>query len=736
MMALFLLKLCLALFEIIESVGKMEEVKLKKELKLKEDFTPPSYEEWKAKAEADLKGAPFEKKLLTKTYEGITLKPLYTKKDISNLPFVNSTPGFSKYARGSKAAGYISDHWQIAQSIPYGLAEDFNSAVKDDLARGLTTVLLPLDKATRFNLDADYARVGEVGKDGVSISAYKSLSRALSGIELEKYPLYIEAGFSSLPIMLLFHSVLKNENRDFGKLKGGITSDPVEFLMEYGELPVALENIYDEIAETVNITMENNPLFKTIGVSTYYLNNSGASAVQEIAVALSAAVEYINALTERGIEVQTIVDQMKFKFGVGAFYFMEVAKLRAFKMLWNVVLNEYNADSEAFIHAKTTRFNQTKYDPYVNMLRTTTEAFSAVLGGVDILETNPFDEILGEPEEFGRRIARNTQIILSEESHLDKLIDPAGGSFYVESLTNEVAEKSWNLFKIIESEGGIIEALKNGFLQSELRNLVEKRKADISKRKSVLVGTNKYANPKETKLEKHPVDYEAIYKKRADYLRKFRTGEENGTHQEVLAKLQQLVDYKSGSLLDIAVDAYLCGATLGEVARALRITAGDGIKIEAFSEERLAEHFEKLRELAEEIAAKRGDNPKVFLVNMGELKQHKARADFSREFFEVGGFEVIYPAGFAGTNDAVKSALNSNADVAVICSTDDTYPQLVEPITKGIKAADKMKVVLAGYPKDQMDIYKQAGVDEFIYSGANAYEINFRLLKDIFEKIG
>ncbi len=714
----------------------MEEVKLNEKLSLKEDFAPPSYEEWKAKAEADLKGAPFDKKLFTQTYEGITLKPLYTKNDISNLPFINSIPGYSKYVRGGNASGYISEHWKIAQSIPYGLAEEFNSAVKHDLAHGLTTVILPLDKATRFNLDADYAKVGEVGKNGVSVSAYKSLNRALAGIDLEKYPIYCESGFSSLPITLLFHSILKKENRDFGKIKGGITSDPVEFLMEYGELPIALENIYDEIAETVNLAKEKNPLFKTIGVSTYHLNKAGASAVQEIAVALSTAVEYINALAERGIEVQTIANQMKFKFGVGSFYFMEVAKFRAFKMLWNVILNEYGADSKAFIHAKTTRFNQTKYDPYVNMLRTTTEAFSAVIGGVDILETNPFDEILGEPEEFGRRIARNTQIILSEESHLDKLIDPAGGSFYVESLTNEIAEKSWGLFKEIERKGGIIKALKSGFIQSEIKTLVEKRKVDLFKRKSVLVGTNKYANPKETKLKKHSVDYKAIYEKRADYLRKFRTEEENGKHKEVLEKLQHLVDNKSGGLFDIAVDAYLSGATLGEVARALRVNAEEGIKVEALSAERLAEPFEKLRELAEEIASKRGGKPKVFLVNMGPLKQHKVRADFSREFFEVGGFEVIYPTGFESTDEAVNSVLNSNADVAVICSTDETYPQLVEPITKGIKTASQMKVVLAGYPKDQIEMYKQAGVDEFIYLGANAYEINLRLLKDVNEKIG
>jgi len=444
---------------------------------LENEFIPTTFEEWKEKVTADLKGADFDKKLLTPTNEGITLKPLYTKGDIKELPFVNSLPGEKVFARASSASGYLRNPWLIAQSGSPASPDEFNETVKKDLQSGLTAVILPVDKNTMFGCLSEEIQNQSADEPGHSILNYEHLNRALIGIDLEKYPLYIEAEFSSHTIMRNLITYLKRQNYNLENISGGITSDPLGFLAEYGKPPEKFGNLYSVLADTVKFAGDVCPRFKTIGVSAYHYSENGASAVQEIAFVLAASVEYFEALTEMGIEAQTIASQIKFKFGIGSFYFMEIAKLRAFRMLWSLVSRQYGADGRAFVHAKTALCNHTESDPHVNMLRNATEAFSAILGGIDILETNSFDETFGKPSELGRRIARNTQIILKEEAHLDELIDPAGGSFYIETLTNEIAGKSWNLFKSIQKQGGMLRALENGFIENEILS-VNARKAD------------------------------------------------------------------------------------------------------------------------------------------------------------------------------------------------------------------------------------------------------------------
>jgi methylmalonyl-CoA mutase len=443
----------------------------------------------------------------------------------------------------------------------------------------------------------------------------------------------------------------------------------------------------------------------------------------------------MNRLSDKGLGVNRIAKQMRFTFGVGSFFFMEVAKFRAAKMLWSKITEAFGVDEEnrkMTIHARTGLFTQTKFDPYVNMLRTTTEAFSAVVGGIDSLHTNTFDELFGLPDQFSRRIARNTQIILDEESHLTNLIDPAGGSFFVEKLTDEIAKAAWKEFQTVEEKGGIIKALEENYVQNEIEKVWQNRKKDIAKRKSVIVGTNMYANLKEEIKSKNEPDYEAIHKKCSEYLQKLRTSGNTNKHQSILEKLQRLVDESSEKAIDTAAEAILEGATIGEISKASRANAGNGITIKKLKQRRASEFFESLRDKADEIKLKRGSRPKVFLATMGSLKQYKRRADFSQGFFEIAGFEIEYPNGFSTTDEAVKAANESNADVVVICSTDETYPELVPAIAKGIKEIKQdVTLVLAGYPKEQIEEHQNSGIDEFIYLGCDAFE----LLNKILEKI-
>lgn len=712
------------------------EIKLEEKINLKKDFPVPSFEEWKKQVESDLKGESFEKKLFTPTYEGITLKPIYTSDDLKTVPFLNNFPGSDNFVRGTKASGYHSSDWDIAQEYSYALPEEVNEALRYDLQRGLNSISINLDYPTQLGIDADQSKPGEVGKGGLSISGIRKMQVLFDNIDLTEYPIHINAGFSALPFTLLFAAFTRELRISLMNLKGSITSDPYDFLLREGFLPYSLHQIFDEIKFSTQLMIRSNSPIRTIGISGMNYSNSGANAVQELAFVFATAVDYIEEMLKRGLAIEEVVKRMKFTFSISSFYFLEIAKYRAARILWNNILKAYNVPEESrkiYLHGKTTQYNQTIIDPYVNMLRTTTEAFSAVVGGVDALTTSPFDEVFDIPDNFSRRIARNTQIILKEESHLDQVIDPAAGSFFVESLTAQLAEASWQLFKQIDEMGGMFKAIESEFVQNEVNKIAELRKKDFAKRKSVLVGTNMYANPKEELVEPNQPDYDEIFRKRVEYIQKYRISGDDKKHKNILDKLQIIADTKSYDLVEEAIEAYIDGASIGEVASSIRSSGKEEIKVKPLNIHRASEIFEELRFASEDYKKKYGHKPKVFLAVMGPLKQYKARADFSRAFFEVGGFEVIYPSkGFSSTDQAVEEGLKSNAEIITICSTDDTYPELVPPIVKGIKEKSPDAIlVLAGYPKDQIEQHKNSGVDEFIYLGADVHQILNSLLKRI-----
>lgn len=712
-----------------------QKVKLGDKPDLIKDFSVPTFEEWKNQVEKDLKGESFDKKLITKTYEEINLQPLYTSNDIKDLPQLNNFPGFTDYLRGNFASGFNGREWEISQEYNQALPEEMNEALRYDLKRGLNSINIVLDNPTQLGLDADQSKTGEVGKDGLSISGVRKMQILFKDIDLAAHPINISGGFSSLPVALLFNAYANETRNSLMNIKGSITSDPYEYLLTKGKLPVSLNQIFDEIKLSTELMINSNSALKTIGVNGFIYNNSGANAVQELAFTFAAAVEYLNEMLQRGLKPDDTAKRVKFTFGIGSFYFMEVAKLRAARILWSKILEAYEAKEEnrkIFIHAKTTQFNQTYFDPFVNSLRTTTEAFSAIVGGVDSIHTNTYDESFNVSDDFSKRLARNTQIILKEESHLDQVIDPAGGSFFIEKLTDDIAQAAWKLFQTVEDKGGMLKAIQSGFVQDEIAKVAEAKKKDFAKRKTVLVGTNMYANPKEELLEKKKIDYDAIHKKRVEYIQKYRIAGEDIKHANIMEKLQKISDTKSYDLIDIAVEALLEGASLGEISKSIRASSEKGFEVKPLTQFRLAEMFENLRIASDNFKKKTSNKPKVFLATMGSLKQFKARADFSRAFFEVGGFEIVYPNGFAAADEAIKSALESNAQAVVICSTDETYPELVPQLVKGIKEKSKdVVVILAGYPKDQIEEHKKSGVDDFIYLGSDAQKVLSTLLNKI-----
>lgn len=701
-----------------------------KELTL-DEFEPSSYEAWRKEAEASLKGAPFEKKLISKTYEGIDLQPIYNKEDLADATFVNTLPGFFPFLRGDEALGYQTEPWDICQKLNYATPKDFNSAARHDLQRGLTALNMWLDKASRDGNDPEQAKVGEVGYGGLSISCLQDLKKALDGIDLNQVPLFVRSGASALPFAALLFALARKKTAGMeGGTKGMlgcVEMDPIGVISHEGTLPQSLDNAYREMLIFTKWAKENAPKLQTICVHTRSYHESGANAVQELAIAMATGVEYLREMIKRGMAVDEVAPRIRFAFTVSSNFFMEIAKLRAARVLWARIVKAFGGSEESqrmTLHVRTALINKTVFDPYVNMLRTTMEAFSSVLGGCDSLHVGPFDDVIRPPDDFSRRIARNTQIILQQEAQLARVVDPAGGSYYIEWLTEQLALKSWAKFQEIEKAGGIFAALSAGTIQDEIAKVAESRMKNVATRRDVIVGTNMYPNPTEKLLDPRPADLKAVYEKRSKEIAEYRTSAANDTETSVLDKLSAILAANDDKVLEACITAVLDGATLGEITRTLRSGDSPRPTVKPLKAFRLADRFETLRRKADAYLAKKGARPRVFLANMGPLRQHKARADFAASFVQVAGFEVIYPAGFNTIEQAAAAAVSSDAKIVVICSTDETYPEIVPGLTQAIKAGKPdAVVVLAGYPTEQIEAFKQAGVDDFIHLRANCHDL-------------
>lgn len=706
--------------------------------RLFEAFPYPTYEAWRKAAEASLKGAPFEKKMLTQTYEGITLQPLYRQEDIDHLPHPRSLPGFPPYVRSAHALGHRLQPWAICQEIPYATPDEVNAALRNDLERGLTAVHLVPDRATCLGKDASNAEASEVGEGGVSLSSLADLATALEGVDLEQVPVFVQAGPNALPLAALLVALVRQQGKPTTVLHGCIGMDPLGTLAREGTLPGLLDEAYAAMAHLVAWSRTYAPDLRVVDVQGHPYHDGGGSATQELAFALASGVAYLREMQQRGVSVDDAARSMQFSFSLGSHFFMEIAKLRAARMLWAKIVGAFGGSEEArkmIIHARTSAWNKTACDPYVNMLRVTTEACSGVVGGCDSMHVAPFDEPIRPPDTFSRRVARNTQIILHEECHLDRVVDPAGGSWYVESLTDNVGRNAWQLFQEVEKQGGMLSALQAGFPQAQVAETAEKRAKSIAQRRDIFVGTNMYPNLKEPRVEVPAVDRAALHQQRASRLASYQASVDAARCATALETLRQTRGASpspgGGALMEAAVEAALAGATLGALSGALR--SGDANEhppsVGAVRVHRGAERFETLRRNAEAYAARTGSPPRVFLANMGPIPQHKPRADFTTGFFEVGGFEVLTNQGFPTPEAAAQAALDSGAPIVVICSTDDTYPDLVPPLTKLMKdGRPETVVVLAGYPQDQVDAHRAAGVDDFVHVRANCYEmlVNFQ----------
>ena len=613
---------------------------------------------WKRTVEAELKGVPFEKKLVTRTFEGVAIQPLYTRLDLAGFTSVKTLPGRVPFQRGVRPFGYKNISWFAAQEIAAATPSEFNGALSSDLMHGQNCVVIDIEKT--------------------SVDSLEKLSAALAGVELTAVPVYLRTGADATMVAACFMELVRSRGIAAELLDGAVTADPLAVWVRDGGLPVSLDSLYDALASWTRRSAEDSPRLATIGVDAAIWGNAGATAIQELAFALAASAEYLRALAFRKVSPEVAGVRLQFRFAIGPQFFSEIAKFRAFRPLWTRVLSAFGVSPElaakASVNAVTGNWNKTRLDQHVNMLRVTTEALSAVLGGVDALHIAPFDELSGKTDDFSRRIARNVHTLIAEEFSFTQTADAAGGSWYVEKLTDEFARKAWELFQDIEGRGGFAASLRAGYLQQLVAKAATEKADAIAKRRLGLIGTNLFPNLRERPLV------------------------------SAAAAAVRKVNFADGTVITPVVAC------------------------------RAAEPFEALREASDAFAARTGARPKVFLAKMGPPLQHKARADFSAGFFATGGFESLAKQSFETAETAAAAAIASGASIAVLCSTDETYPELVPAFARAVKAAKPaVTVVLAGLPADAAVVtaFRAAGVDEFIHVRANVPQVLANLLKQI-----
>ena len=695
--------------------------------KLLSEFSKVGFEEWRALVQSELKDAPFDKKMFTTTPEGIKLQPIYRPESVAALAHVNSYPGFAPFVRGAHSSGYVQQSWSISQEIAYSNAREFNHAARNSIGRGLTALNMVLDQATRDGHDPDWALPEQVGFGGLSIATLDDLDRALEGIDLESTSLFIRSGASAMPFAALLVALARRRKKTPTALKGCIEMDPLGVLAHQGKLPQSVEGAYREMVALTRWAAEHAPHLQTVCVHSRAWHESGANSVQELAFTLATGVEYLRAANQRGLGVDQVAPRMRFAVTVGLSFFMEIAKLRALRMLWSRAISAIGGNDTSkrlSLHVRTSHWNKTVCDPYNNLLRSTVEAFAGVLGACDSMQVGAFDEVVRRPDDFSQRLARNTQLVLQKECHLNHVIDPAGGSWCVETLTAELAQRAWALFQEVEKLGGMETAMRAGFPQKEVAETASEKIKAVNRRRDSVVGVNQYANPTEKALEVPFEDAKAFHKRRVQQVASYRTSLEEDQSEIVLQKLASVVGSKVSDLFDACVEAIVAGATLGEITRAVRINDSPSPPITPVCITRISAGLEQLRSATERYVVAGYDRPRAFLLNMGPLREHKARADFSRGFLGVAGYDIVSPPGFKEVQEAADAFANSKARLAVICSTDDKYPSLVPPLAKAIRAVRPEAIILlAGYPQDQIEVHKQCGVDEFIHIRADAKEL-------------
>ena len=632
------------------------------------EFPTPARDEWLGLVDKVLKGGSFDR-LVSTSYDGIEIQPLYTAGDVA---LVDEYPGQPGYSRGRSAAGNIGGAWDIRQTHSHPDPATANRQILEDLEGGVTSLALRLD-------------VGGVGEvDGIIVSSRDDLGAALDGVLLDLAPVSLEAGSAFSDAANWLGELCEHLGVGPEQISGSLGADPLGVLAATGRLPQGLDTALAEMVDLAKRCHRGHRRLTAAVIDTAAYSDAGASEGQELAVVLATAAAYLRALVHGGLGVVDAADQISVILTAETDVFMTIAKNRALRRCWDYLVEaaagEGASDDAATgapvrISARTANRIMSRRDPWVNMLRTTAACFAAGVSGVESITVQPFDAALGLPGDLGRRLARNTQLLLQEESHIGRVIDPAGGSWYLESLTDSLCATAWATFLRIEAAGGMADALATGLIATEIAAVHSARAKNVATRRDPLTGVSEFPN-----LAEEPVAVDA-------------------TDREALRSRAR------ARTLDLITPEW------------------PATEIEPLPAHRLSEGFEALRDASDARLAATGARPRVFLANLGPAAEHTARATFAKNFFEAGGIEGVGTGGFADDDSLIAAFGDSGATMAVICSSDRTYADRAASCAAALREAKATRIYLAGKPGDQRAEWESSGVDEFIHVGVDAIDV-------------
>lgn len=661
-------------------------------LDLAADFPAADPQAWMALVEKSLGGRPYEK-LTSKSYDGIEIKPLYTQQDsVAG----KAMPGVSPYTRGASLLGAATTGWDIRCLSSHPDPAAANRQILEDLQKGATSIWLKLDPT---------------GKAGTVIKSRADLETLLDGVFLDLAPIVLDPGGPSLPPAAYLMDLLSRKGISADSFSGNFGADPLSTLAAVGKVIVPMDTLLGRMADLTAYVAKTYPNAKSLNISTAAYHNAGCSEAQELAIAMATAVEYLRHLSKAGLEIDDACRQIAFTLTCDTDIFLTMAKLRAARQLWARVADVWGASDSsqtAPFYALTAPRMMSQRDPWVNMLRTTAACFGAGAGGAEAVTVLPFEHAVGLPTALGRRIARNTQIILQEESAINKVVDPVGGSWMVESLTDELALSAWSMFQKIEKDGGMAKALANGTIAAQIAETELLRAKNISTRKDALTGVSEFPN-----LSEDPVEIET-----PDISKVIAAADSRATG--AVSKAENLPEHSDGALMAALVQAAANDTSAASIGAALK---GTPTTIAPLAQHRLAEDYEALRDASDRHLDSTGARPKVFLANIGNVAEFTARASFSQNLFEAGGVEAVSGAGGDTSTAITADFKSSGAGLAVICSTDALYADHAESLATDLKAAGATRVYLAGRNRELEGALRAAGVDEFVYMGCDVLAV-------------
>ncbi len=698
-------------------------------------------EEWRALAEKELKDRNFDD-LKWETDEGISVRPLYTEDDIVGLPQMNEVPGIPPFTRGPRATMYTGRPWTIRQYSGFSTAEESNAFYRKNLQAGQKGVSVAFDLATHRGYDSDHPRVaGDVGKAGVAIDSVEDMKTLFDGIPLDKMSVSMTMNGAVIPIMANYIVAGEEQGVPREKLTGTIQNDILKEFMVRNTYIYPPEPSMRIVSDIIRFSSKKMHKFNTISISGYHMQEAGANLVQELAFTLADGREYVRAALAAGLDIDEFAGRLSFFFAVGMNFFMEISKLRAARFLWSKIMQEFKPKKRTSLmlrtHCQTSGVSLQEQDPYNNVVRTAFEAMSAVLGGTQSLHTNAFDEAIALPTDFSAQIARNTQLILQEETGIDKVVDPLAGSYYVESLTSQLIEKAWSLIEEIEKLGGMTAAVSSGMPKLKIEEAAAMKQASIDNGSTVIVGVNKYQSEAHRKVETLEVDNIKVRSSQIEKLKKLRLYRDDQECQKALEKIERCARTGEGNLLELAIDASKARATVGEITEAMEKVFGrHKAKVKLLRNVYKKEMGESkiFRQVKKEIdwfKEKEKSSPKIMLVKMGQDGHDRGAKVIGTAFSDMG-FEVVVGPLFQTPKEAAEEAVMENVHIVGISSQAAGHrtlaPQLMHELSK-LEASDKMVICGGIIPKDDYSFLKQSGVKAIFGPGTNIPEAALNIIQ-------